>query len=72
LWMKLLNGIEDSKSIIEEKAAKANILLVPGESFLPEPEPSPYVRASFSTASDSDIDTAMARLATLLRSEIDH
>ena len=68
LWLKLW-GITDTKVLVEEKAAKANILLVPGQSFSPLDEPSPYVRASFSTTSDNDIDSAMERLATLIRSE---
>lgn len=68
LWLKL-RGITDTKALIEEKAAKANILLVPGQSFCPLDLPSPYVRASFSTASDSDMDAAMERLAELIISE---
>lgn len=33
-------------------------------------QPSPYVRAAFSTASAEDIDEALRRLANLLREEI--
>ena len=68
LWLKLLE-VDDSKVLIEEKAAQANILLVPGQAFSPLNEVSSYVRASFSTASDEDMDSAMERLATLIRSE---
>ena len=65
LWLKL-NGIDDTKALIEEKAAAANVLFVPGQSFDPLDRPSPYIRASFSTASDEDMDVAMERLAGLI------
>ena len=65
LWLKL-NGIDDTKALIEEKAAAANVLFVPGQSFDPLDRPSPYIRASFSTASDEDMDVAMDRLAGLI------
>jgi kynurenine/2-aminoadipate aminotransferase len=68
LWLKL-NGINDTKSLIEDKAAAANVLFVPGQSFDPLDKPSPYVRASFSTASDEDMDVAMDRLAALISNE---
>jgi kynurenine/2-aminoadipate aminotransferase len=68
LWLKL-NGIDDTKALIEEKAAAANVLFVPGQSFDPLDRPSPYVRASFSTASDDDMDIAMGRLAALIANE---
>lgn len=66
LWFRLL-GIDDTKTLIEEKAAKSNILLVPGQAFSPLDEPSDFVRASFSTASDKDMEMAMQRLASLIR-----
>ena len=69
LWIKL-NGIDDTKGLIEDKAAAANVLFVPGQSFDPLDRPSPYIRASFSTASDEDMDVAMERLAGLIVSEI--
>ena len=68
LFLKL-NGIDDTKVLIEEKAAAANVLFVPGQSFDPLDRPSPYVRASFSTASDEDMDIAMERLAALIANE---
>jgi kynurenine/2-aminoadipate aminotransferase len=69
LWMKL--PFKDTKALIETKAAQAHVLLVPGQAFDPRNQPSPYVRASFSTASDDELDTAMARLAGLIRSELE-
>jgi len=68
LWIKL-NGIDDTKALIEEKAAAANVLFVPGQSFDCWDRPSQYIRASFSTASDEDMDVAMERLASLIVSE---
>lgn len=69
LWIKLLHGVTDTKALIEDKAAKANVLFVPGQSFCPLNQKSPYVRASFSTASDEDFDVAMERLASLIKND---
>lgn len=43
------------------------VLLVPGQSFMPCGSPSSHVRAAFSTASPEQIDEALKRLATLLK-----
>mmetsp|Transcript_19969 Transcript_19969/g.28961 ORF Transcript_19969/g.28961 Transcript_19969/m.28961 type:complete len:480 (+) Transcript_19969:1-1440(+) len=67
LWIKILNGIHDTKTLVEEKAVDAGVLFVPGQSFCPLNEPSSYVRASYSTASDEDMNVAMERLAALIR-----
>ena len=69
LWFQL-KGIADTKSLIENKAAKANVLLVPGQAFSPLNLPSPYARASFSTASDEEMEVAMERFASLIQSEM--
>jgi kynurenine/2-aminoadipate aminotransferase len=69
MWIKLLHGVTDTTVLIEEKAAKANVLFVPGQSFCPLDQKSPYVRASFSTASDEDFDVAMERLASLIKND---
>lgn len=70
LWIKL-KGIKDTKTLIEVKAQKKEVLLVPGYTFLPDPnEPSPYVRASFSLASAEQMDKAFQRLADLIREEV--
>eukprot|EP00445_Apocalathium_hangoei_P012666 CAMPEP_0203882598 /NCGR_PEP_ID=MMETSP0359-20131031/26793_1 /ASSEMBLY_ACC=CAM_ASM_000338 /TAXON_ID=268821 /ORGANISM="Scrippsiella Hangoei, Strain SHTV-5" /LENGTH=479 /DNA_ID=CAMNT_0050802661 /DNA_START=12 /DNA_END=1451 /DNA_ORIENTATION=+ len=67
VWMKLL-GVADSKALIEGPAREEKVLLVPGQYFSARPtEPSAFVRASFSTASDADVDEALRRLAVLLR-----
>ncbi|KAL7548494.1 hypothetical protein ACHAWF_011813 [Thalassiosira exigua] len=54
----------------ETKAAQANVLFVPGQSFDPLDRALAYVRASFSTASDKEMDAATERLAELIRSEV--
>lgn len=46
------------------------VLLVPGSAFTPNAEASPFVRASFSTASPEEMDEALRRFATLLREEL--
>jgi kynurenine/2-aminoadipate aminotransferase len=65
LWLKL-NGIDDTLAIIQ-KMKDYLILLVPGQAFSPNNQPSPYVRASFSVVSEPDMDIAMERLARALR-----
>lgn len=70
LWMDLAcSGITDTMSMIENKAAKAKVLLVPGQSFSPTNSKSSFVRASFSTASNEEMELAVQRLADLIRNE---
>jgi kynurenine/2-aminoadipate aminotransferase len=66
LWLKLL-GIEDSKELVEDKARSAKVLMVPGQAFSPNGQKTPYVRISFSTASDSDLEAGFSRLASILK-----
>ena len=49
LWLKLHN-ISDTKALIEEKAAVANVFFVLGQAFDPLDKPLPYVyvRATYS------------------------
>ena len=67
VWFKLV-GVEDSKLLIETEARKALVLLVPGQVFMPNGEVSNYVRASFSLATEADMEVAMERFATVLKS----
>ncbi|KAJ3085497.1 hypothetical protein HK100_009032 [Physocladia obscura] len=67
VWIKLL-GINDSAKLIKEKAVEKKVLLVPGVEFFPNMQATPYVRASFSIASTSEIDVALSRLAEIIRS----
>lgn len=71
LWMELV-GVTDSKVLIEQKAREKNILLVPGQAFSPLDEKGPFVRASFSTESDENMEKAVKALAELLDEELGH
>jgi len=66
IWMKL-NGIEDTQSLIEEKAREANVLLVPGTCFSTESGPNPYVRAAYSLPNEEAMNEGFKRLANLIR-----
>jgi kynurenine/2-aminoadipate aminotransferase len=66
LWIKCL-GINDSKTMIKQKAVDKRVLFVPGNSFSVDlSKPSPYVRAAFSMASPADMEEAMKRLADVI------
>jgi len=67
VWLKVI-GETDTEELIKKKAFKAGVLMLPGRVFSPNDEPSPYVRASFSTATEEQIDTALLRFAELLKS----
>ncbi|KAI9209309.1 pyridoxal phosphate-dependent transferase [Polychytrium aggregatum] len=71
VWIKLL-GIDDSSSLIQEKAMEKKVVLVPGFEFFANPTKTPYVRAAYSIASESDIDTALMRLGELVREATQH
>lgn len=67
VWMRL-NGIKDSKALIEGPAREEKVLLVPGQYFSSTPsELSSWVRASYSTATSDEVDEALRRLALLLK-----
>ncbi|KAJ3076460.1 hypothetical protein HDU98_002904 [Podochytrium sp. JEL0797] len=68
VWIKLL-GVTDSSSLIKNKAMEKKVLMVPGFEFFPNPKTTPYVRASFSIATTEQIDTALSRLAEIVREE---
>eukprot|EP01111_Echinosteliopsis_oligospora_P020028 TRINITY_DN9987_c0_g1_i1.p1 TRINITY_DN9987_c0_g1~~TRINITY_DN9987_c0_g1_i1.p1 ORF type:complete len:422 (-),score=106.45 TRINITY_DN9987_c0_g1_i1:25-1290(-) len=69
LWIKLL-GVSDTRALILEKAVEAKVLLLPGQFFMPDNSASPYVRASFSTATPEQMDEALSRLASLLKDHL--
>ncbi|KAI8918078.1 pyridoxal phosphate-dependent transferase [Entophlyctis helioformis] len=64
-WIKLL-GVHDTFALISTKAVEKKILLVPGQEFLPNTRPSPYVRASFSIAPRDKLELALQRLRELV------
>lgn len=65
VWLKLI-GIEDSTALINQRAVAKRVLFVPGYEFMPNLRPTPYVRASYSTATVAEIDEALKRLAELV------
>jgi kynurenine/2-aminoadipate aminotransferase len=67
LWIKL-NNVNDSRELIEKRARDAKVVLIPGDHFSPTKHKSSYVRASFSQATDQQMDTAFSRLSDLLKS----
>jgi len=67
VWLKVL-GVTDTEELIKLRAFKAGVLLLPGRAFSPNDEPSPYVRASFSIATEDQIDLALKRFSELLKS----
>ncbi|KAM5234770.1 kynurenine/alpha-aminoadipate aminotransferase, mitochondrial-like [Hipposideros larvatus] len=70
LWVKI-KGINDVKKLIEEKAIKKEILMVPGSDFYVDSSaPSPFFRASFSLASPGQMDVAFQRLAQLIKESL--
>lgn len=68
VWLELL-GVDDTSDLISTRAVEKKVLFVPGAEFLPISGPSSHVRASYSVASVSDMDTAISRLRELLIEE---
>ena len=66
VWIKL-DGVADSRELIQTGALSKKVILVPGQEFSPSDTPSSYVRASFSLLDTELFDEALSRLAALLR-----
>jgi kynurenine/2-aminoadipate aminotransferase len=66
VWFSL-NGIRDSRILIEEKALDQKVLLVPVQAFSPNDNISSSVRATYSLASPENMDIALQRLGLLVR-----
>ncbi|CAI9158696.1 unnamed protein product [Rangifer tarandus platyrhynchus] len=70
LWVKI-KGTHDVRKLIEEKAVKAKIFMLPGHGFyIDSSAPCPYFRASFSSASPEEMDVAFQRLAQLIEERL--
>lgn len=65
LWLQFPN-IASSESLINQHAMEEKVLLVPGTSFDPCGLTSNFVRASFSTASDAEMEEGLQRLKRAL------
>ncbi|KIM40662.1 hypothetical protein M413DRAFT_446079 [Hebeloma cylindrosporum] len=67
-WFKLLLTDDpeadggDSQVVIRTKAFEKGVLALPGTVFLPNGRQTPYVRASFSLATEEEVDKAIQRL----------
>ena len=59
-------GVTDTKKMIETAARDQKVLLVPGQAFRPDGGPSRAVRASFSTASEDQMEEAFKRLRSVI------
>mmetsp|Transcript_15746 Transcript_15746/g.47233 ORF Transcript_15746/g.47233 Transcript_15746/m.47233 type:complete len:370 (-) Transcript_15746:1335-2444(-) len=67
LWIRLTH-VADSRALILQEAVSARVLMVPGALFQVNGQsPSSFVRASFSLATEAEMDTALQRVADLLR-----
>ncbi|XP_007457447.1 PREDICTED: kynurenine/alpha-aminoadipate aminotransferase, mitochondrial [Lipotes vexillifer] len=70
LWVKI-KGLHDVRKLIEEKAFKKEIFMLPGYHFyLDSSAPCPYFRASFSLASPEQMDMAFQGLAQLIKESL--
>ncbi|XP_052774425.1 kynurenine/alpha-aminoadipate aminotransferase, mitochondrial-like [Mya arenaria] len=68
LWLKL--SVPDTYELITVKAREREVLFVPGSAFtMDDTHPSQHVRASYSTCSEEQMNTAFERLAGLIREE---
>lgn len=67
-WLRI-KGIDDTNALITQKAVEKKVLLLPGQVFSPTDDKSPYVRASFSVATDEAMEEALRRFAALLEEE---
>lgn len=65
MWFNCKN-ISDTKAMIETKARDEKVLLVPGEVFRPDGNPSASVRASFSLADENQMEEALKRLKSVM------
>ena len=70
LWIKV-PGLGSTWDMIMQRGLQQNIMLMPGKAFQPDQTaPCQFLRAAFSIAAEKDFDTAMERLARLIRNEI--
>jgi len=67
-WIKL-NGVSDTTKLINEKAFKEEIIMLPGKVFEVDSNVtnSSYIRASYSTVSEENMDKAFEKLAVILK-----
>merc|ERR1711981_1067490 len=69
LWLTVPQVV-DTKRLIESQALQNNVLLVPGQAFMPHDEVTNTCRLSFSQETPERMDEAIRRLAEMIRAEI--
>nr|XP_045615973.1 kynurenine/alpha-aminoadipate aminotransferase, mitochondrial-like [Procambarus clarkii] len=63
-------GLEDSRALVEEKAARRGVVAVPGCCFMvKEKDPCSYLRVSYSVVTPDEMDKAFKLLAKAIREE---
>lgn len=71
IWLKALQ-LNDTTSMLLERAAKRDIVLVPGNEFMVDSsKPCPYMRAVYSCATPDQMMRGMENLAKLIQEEIE-
>ena len=68
VWLHF-HTVPDTSIWMSDRIVPNKVLMVPGSVFLPNGGPSSYVRAAYSTASDEEMDLALARIATVLEED---
>lgn len=70
VWLKI-NGVEDTRKLIYEKAFANEVLFIAGNAFFPDQTKTyPYVRASYSISTPEQIETGLSRFSKVLRDEL--
>ena len=74
VWFRIYGLGTNAKDLIQNKAVSAKVLMLPGEAFIvdsstPAVKDAMFVRASFSVATDEQIEEALKRFAALLKQE---
>ncbi|KAL3147261.1 hypothetical protein ABBQ32_002752 [Trebouxia sp. C0010 RCD-2024] len=70
-WLRLFGGIQDADQILD-KLKEEKVVVVPGRiAHCEGPRPTsacPYIRVSFASAADADLEEGIKRLATVIKS----
>jgi kynurenine/2-aminoadipate aminotransferase len=67
VWLKI-NGIEDTRKLIYEKALAQEVLFIPGNAFFSDQTKSyPFVRVSYSLSTPEQIETVNIFLSLLIK-----
>ena len=66
----LTKTLVNTKNLIEAQALQNNVLLVPGQAFMPNDEVTNTCRLSFSQETPERMDEAIRRLAEMIKREI--